>query len=175
MLSGVVSLSGAGCGYRFAPLGGELPEGVRTVCVPVFRNDTAEPGLEALFTRKLRQELVRSGVLGNHGACEASVEGVIRGVGSAPTILTEPLYEGNTRVAEPQLASYRASVTVGLRLVREGRVLSAAVVSGTEDFLPGTAGVSGDVLESEANRQAALQRLAETLMREGYERLASGG
>lgn len=168
----VLLLSGLGCGYRFVPRGAGLPEGVRTVCAPVFRNDTPEPGLELLFTRAFRQELVRAGVLGGT-SCEASVEGSVVSVGSAPTILTEPVYQGNTRVAEPQLASYRASAAVLLRLVRDGRVLSETVVSGNEDFLPGTASVSGDILEAEANRQAALHRLAETLMREGYDRLAS--
>jgi hypothetical protein len=168
----VLLLSGLGCGYRFVPRGAGLPEGVRTVCAPVFRNDTPEPGLELLFTRAFRQELVRAGVLGD-ASCEAAVEGAVVAVGSAPTIITEPVYQGNTRVAEPQLASYRASAAVLLRLVRDGRVVSEALVSGNEDFLPGTASVSGDVLEAEANRQAALHRLAETLMREGYDRLAS--
>ncbi|HYO51599.1 LPS assembly lipoprotein LptE [Archangium sp.] len=169
----VLVLSAAGCGYRFTPRGAGLPEGVRSVCAPVFRNDTPEPGLELLFTRTFRLELVRAGMLGGAGVCEALVEGVVEGVGSTPTVVTEPVYEGNTRVAEPQLASYRASATVLLRLMRDGRVLSETRVSGTEDFLPGTASVSGDVLEAEANRQAALHRLAETLMREGYDRLAS--
>ena len=170
----VFLLSGLGCGYRFTPRGAAaLPEGVRSLCAPVFRNDTAEPALEALFTRVFRQELVRAGVLGSEGACEARVEGVVLVVGSNPTILTEPVYEGNTLVAAPQIASYRAWATVQLRLTRDGRVLSETTVSGTEDFLPGTTGVSGDVLEAEANRQAALHRLAETLVREGYDRLAS--
>ncbi len=169
----VVWLSVVGCGYRFTPQGAGLPEGVRSVCAPVFRNDTAEPALEALFTRVFRQELVRVGVLGGTGACDASVEGVVAAVSSAPTILTAPVYAGNTLVAAPQLASYRTSVTVVLRLVREGRVVAETTVSGNEDFLPGTASVTGDVLEAEANRQAALHRLAETLMREGYDRLAS--
>ena len=168
----VLLLTGFGCGYRFTSRGAGLPEGVHTVCAPVFRNDTPEPGLELLFTRAFRQELVRAGVLGG-GTCEAHVEGVVVAVGSVPTILTEPVYQGNTRVADPQLASYRASAAVLLRLVRDGRILSETTVSGNEDFLPGTASVSGDVLESEANRQAALHRLAETLMREGYDRLAS--
>lgn len=166
-------LSAAGCGYRFTPRGAGLPEGVRSVCAPVFSNNTAEPGLELLFTRSLRQELVRAGVLGGTGACEATLEGVVEGVGSAPTVVTEPVFQGNTQLAPPQLASYRASATVLLRLRRDGRLLAETRVSGTEDFLPGTASVSGDVLEVEANRQAALYRLAETLMREGYDRLAS--
>jgi hypothetical protein len=163
----------AGCGYRFTSRAEGLPEGVRSVCAPIFRNDTAEPGLEVVFTRVFRQELERAGALGGSGSCQASVEGVVEGVNSAPTIVTDPVYQGNVQVVPSQLASYRASVGVRLRLVRDGRVLAETSVSGNEDFLPGTAGVSGDILEAEANRQAALSRLAETLMREGYERLAN--
>ncbi len=151
----VLLLSGLGCGYRFAPGGSGLPEGVRSVCAPVFRNDTPEPGLEVLFTRAFRQELLRAGVLGS-GTCEASIEGVVVSVSSYPTLI-----------------NYRASATVVVRLVKDGRVLSETMVSGNEDFLTGQPGVPVDVLEAEANRQAALQRLGEALMREAYDRLAS--
>ncbi len=168
----VLLLSGLGCGYRFVPRGSGLPEGVRSVCAPVFRNDTAEPALELLFTRFLRQELVRAGVLGGSGSCDASVEGVVSAVWSGPIGRAEPLYQGTENVTDSSQANYRTSATVVLRLMRDGQVLSEATVSGSEDFLPGTARVSGDILDAEANRQSALQRLAETLMREGYDRLA---
>ncbi len=162
-----VLVMGPGCGYRFVPRDGTLPEGVRNVCAPVFLNETSEPGLETLFTRAMRQEMVRSGTLGDGAVCDARLEGVVVNVNSYPTIVTEQTIEnGVTR--PPQLASYRAFAEARLRLVKDERVLSETSVSGTEDYLPG----SGDVLEAEANRQAALHRLSETLMREGYERLA---
>lgn len=162
-----VLVMGLGCGYRFVPRDGTLPEGVRAVCAPMFRNDTPEPGLETLFTRAFRHELVRAGTLGGGAVCDSNLEGVVMFVGSSPTIVTEPIIE-NGRERGPQLASYRASAAVNLKLTKDGRVLAETSVSGTEDYLPG----SGDVLEAEANRQAALHRLSETLMREGYERLA---
>jgi Lipopolysaccharide-assembly len=169
----VLLLSGLGCGYRFTSRSVGLPEGVHSVCAPVFRNDTPEPGLEVLFTEAFRQELVRAGRLGGTGACEASVEGVVVAVSSAPTITAEPSYQGTPLAAGAQLASYRASAAVLLRLSKEGRVVSETTVSGNEDFVPGTTNASGDILEAEANRRAALHRLAETLMREGLDRLAS--
>jgi hypothetical protein len=99
--------------------------------------------------------------------CDARLEGVVTNVNSYPTIVTEPTIENG--VERPaQLASYRAFAEARLRLLKDERVLAETSVSGTEDYLPG----SGDVLEAEANRQAALHRLTETLMREGYERLA---
>jgi hypothetical protein len=168
-------VAGLGCGYRFVPRDATLPEGVRSVCAHVFVNETPEPGLETLFTQALRQELVRAGTLGDGAACEARIEGIVTGVNSSPTIVTEPIPEVRSDDGvlvkpgvPPQLASYRAFAEARLRLIKDERVLSETSVSGTEDYLPG----SGDVLEAEANRQAALHRLSETLMREGYERLA---
>ncbi|HET9449524.1 MAG TPA: LPS assembly lipoprotein LptE [Aggregicoccus sp.] len=158
----------AGCGYRFTPRGGALPEGVRAVCAPLFQNRTAEPGLETLFTQSLREQLVRAGTLANAG-CEARIEGEVQWVGSGPTIVTQAVVDEEGRTLKnPQLASYRASASALLRLKKDDRVLSETVVTGAEDFLPG-----GDVVEAETNRQAALRRLTETLMREGYDRLAS--
>jgi Lipopolysaccharide-assembly len=157
-------VAGLGCGYRFVARDATLPEGVRSVCAPVFVNETPEPGLETLFTQAMRQELVRAGTLGDGAVCDARLEGIVTIVNSSPTILTEPTEANPT----PQLASYRAFAEARLRLLKDERVLSETSVSGTEDYLPG----SGDVLEAEANRQAALHRLSETLMREGYERLA---
>jgi hypothetical protein len=162
-----VLVAALGCGYRFVPRDATLPEGVRSVCAPLFLNETPEPALETLFTRAMRQELVRAGTLGDGAACEARLEGAVTSVSSYPTIVTEPTIE-NGQQRPAQLASYRAFAQARLRLVRGGQILAETTVSGTEDYLPG----SGDVLEAEANRQAALHRLSETLMREGYERLA---
>ncbi|MBF5046345.1 hypothetical protein FGE12_28270 [Aggregicoccus sp. 17bor-14] len=160
---------GSGCGYRFTARGGALPEGVKSVCAPLFVNHTAEPGLETLFTQSLREQLVRAGALA-HGGCEARIEGEVQWIGSGPTIVTQAVLADDkvTVLQNPQLASYRASAGVVLRLKKDGRVLSETAVTGWEDFLPG-----GDVVEAETNRQAALRRLTETLMREGYDRLAS--
>lgn len=165
----VLLVSGVGCGYRFVPRDGQLPAGVKSVCAPIFVNETPEPAIETLFTRAFRQELARSGTLAK-GSCDATVEGAVLGVGSAPTIVAEPVIRDGVQVQPSQLASYRASASVRLRLVKDGQVLRETVLSRNEDFLPGT----GDILETEANRQAALHRLAEALMREGYEQLATG-
>jgi hypothetical protein len=70
-----------------------------------------------------------------------------------------------------QLASYRLTGTVRLRLQRGGRTVSEVTVTGTEDYLPDRQGA--DVLRTEQARGAALTRLAETLARDGFERLAT--
>ncbi|QSQ14638.1 LPS assembly lipoprotein LptE [Myxococcus landrumensis] len=144
----------AGCGYRLTPRGEGLPAGAKTVCAPIFTNETPEPALETLFTRYLRQELTRVGKLGAGTSCDAKVEGTVLQVWSSPTIVGR---------------FFRVHAQVRLRWVKEGQQPQETVVFGTEDYLPG----SGDVLEAEANRQAAMDRLAAVLMRDGFDRLAN--
>jgi hypothetical protein len=165
-----------------------LPEGIREVYAPVFVNRTGsnpitrlgetyraanEPGVEAIFTQAFREQLLRAGVAGSPNS-EARIEGEILGVDTLPTVLT---------VAQ-SLASYRVSARMRLRLVKNGRQLSTIDVSGFEDFIPSrevaltadgmTHIVEGDVLRTETNRMSAIKRLAETMTRDGYDRLATG-
>lgn len=161
-------LLAAGCGYRFTAGGAPLPDGVRTVHVPVFVNRTSETGVEAVFTELLRQRCMRAGVLGGEGS-DARIEGEVRGVYGAPTILD----------IKGQLASYRMYGTATLRLVKGGQVLRQIDISGQEDYLPrvdvgGGRAVEGDPLLTDAQRTAAVRRLAEALMRDGYEQLTTG-
>lgn len=159
------ALVSAGCGYRFAASGDPLPEGVNRVRAPLFTNRTQEPGLETVFTQALRGELMRAGISTSANA-ESELQGELLNVWGGPTILTTPSVQGEVST----LASYRVFAVVRLRLVTNGRVLKEADVSGSEDYLPGQ-----DLLRAEANRQAALQRLADRLMREGYDRLRVRG
>ncbi|MFL5321977.1 MAG: LPS assembly lipoprotein LptE [Myxococcaceae bacterium] len=129
--------------------------------VPVFTNRTAESGVEAVFTESLREQCTRAGVLGG-ATSDARIEGEVRSIGGAPTILAP----------NGTLASYRLYGNAHLKLVKGGRVLSEIDVSGQEDYLPDR--IDGDVLRTETNRTTAMRRLAETLMRDGYDRLTTG-
>ena len=177
-----------GCGYRFTAGGAPLPEGIQKVYAPMFINHTGsnpisrlgetyraanEPGVETIFTQAFREVLQRAGVAGEANA-PARIQGEIVSL------------EGSTSVLSPSftLASYRVYARVRLFLVKNGRQIGFAEVYGFEDYLPGrevamhsglpSVLVEGDVLLSETNRASAIQRLAETLMREGYDRLATG-
>jgi hypothetical protein len=160
------------CGYRFTAPGGPLPQGIKAAAVPMMQNVTPEPSAETFFTQALREQLLRAGTLGGDAA-EARIEGTLLAVSSAPMV-TSPTGRGPT---------YRLNAVVGLRLVRNGTVLADIQVAGDEDVQPGVnvppgtnppPGTTADVLLTEANRQAGLRRLADTMMREGYERLCTG-
>lgn len=49
-----------GCGYRFAGQGNPLLADRATIAIPYFRNNTYEPGAEALFTHAFVQEFLES-------------------------------------------------------------------------------------------------------------------
>ncbi|NOJ78458.1 hypothetical protein HNV28_08895 [Myxococcus xanthus] len=150
----------AGCGYRLAPRGDGLPAGVTSLCAPVFLNATPEPTLETVFTRFLRQELIRVGRLGSAESCDGRMEGTVLSVANTPTTVVG-------KSTSPGFF-FRVSARAQIRLVKDGQVLKQTEVFGSEDYVLG----SGDILEAEANRQVALERLAEVLMRDGYDRLA---
>ena len=157
VLLALAGVLGAGCGYRFTAPGGPLPGGIRAVRAPVFANHTGEPAAETFFTEAFREELARAGTLGGEGT-DAEVEGTLVSVGSGPLVSSPG-----------RLPSYRLSATARLVLRRAGREVAATTVSGFEDYPPGA-----DILLTEANRQAALRRVAQVLMRDGYERLCAG-
>jgi len=52
-----------GCGYKFQGSGSVLPDDIKTVSIPVVKNETSESGLEIEFTEKLRSRFERFGVV----------------------------------------------------------------------------------------------------------------
>ena len=153
----LVAMAATGCGYRFVAPNSTLPKGIEAVQVPVFKNNTAEPGAEALFTDALRELYLHNGKLGDENT-EARVEGTLVSVASLPLVGTAG-----------KLPNYRVNIVVQLQLVKGAQALTIITVTGGEEF-PGGA----DLLWSETWRSAAIRRVAEAMMREGAERLATG-
>ncbi|MES2310484.1 MAG: LptE family protein [Verrucomicrobiota bacterium] len=55
---------GAGCsGYRLGNIGGKEIQGVRTVCVPVVKNEAYEPGLQVMTTNAIIRRFEDDGTL----------------------------------------------------------------------------------------------------------------
>ncbi|HEY3445924.1 MAG TPA: LPS assembly lipoprotein LptE [Myxococcales bacterium] len=162
------------CGYRFTAGGGALPGGARTLYVPVFKNATAEAGLEGPFTDALRQELARWGREGGE-LSDATAVGEITLIGGGPAIATNT-FSPDTGVFLAVAASYQVVATVVVRVMKGGAQVAQTTVTGGEDYLPRRADVTANapatgVLEAEANRRMALRRLAATLMKQAYQNL----
>jgi len=140
-----VALAAWGCGY--APVRGRSVEGLRVAPV---KNATAQAEAGGIFASELRRELAGRGRLepDESQAKELHAELV--------TLRSLPSGVG----AEGGAASYR--IDAELR-IRAGDYADA--VTGGEDYLTGV-----DVLGTEANRRAALRRLARALAAEAIER-----
>ena len=146
----------AGCGYRFTAPNASLP--VHSARVPIFINRTAEPAAELAFTQAARDQLERAGRLGGPDA-EGVLEGTILAVSSGPFLSAPTLF---------RYPVFRMTATLSLTLKKGGLSVGATTVSVSEEFPSGA-----DVLLTESNRAAALRRLADAAIREGFERLQS--
>src|SRR5512143_19479 len=80
-LAAVLATSPA-CGYRLRGTGSSLPTRIRTVCVPVFKNQTTRFELDVKLTRAVVSELVARGkvaISADPAAADAVLEGEITG------------------------------------------------------------------------------------------------
>jgi len=150
-----------GCGYRFTSAGAGFPQGIHKVFAPVIVNRTTEPGLEGVFTEALREQLSRGGYLGGEGS-EGRLDGELVN-----------LYARVAQLAPGTSGSltYRVSAVLRVRLFKGSTLLAQTDVSGSEDYLPA---LRPDVLTTEANRQAAIRRLASALASDAVTRLQTG-
>ena len=72
----------AGCGYRLAGRDNPLLDGINTIAIPYFKNDSFEAGAEALFTRAFADEFIQSKRLQvvNIDAADVILRGTIKTV-----------------------------------------------------------------------------------------------
>lgn len=132
------------CGY--APVRSRPSQALRVAAV---KNQTAQPEAGGIFAAELRGELAGRGRL----AADSS---------SAPELWAEltSLYAVPTIAGSEGAAAFQLYASL---IVRAGDYVDT--VAGGEGYLAGV-----DVLGTEANRRAALRRLARTLARTAVER-----
>ena len=133
------------CGY--APVRGRPAGGVRVAPV---KNATAQAEAGGIFAAELRRELAGRGRLAPDGSSAPELSTEIVALTSAPTGVG----------AEGGAVSYRLDAQLRVRAPGYEDVVALG-----EDYLTGV-----DVLGTEANRRAALRRLARAIAAEAVER-----
>jgi outer membrane lipopolysaccharide assembly protein LptE/RlpB len=151
----------AGCGYT---VGGTLPRHIQTVGVPVFRNRTAEPAVEALITRAIVEAFSTNGRLRvvSPDAADAVLDGEV-----TEYQLVSIAFDPRANVRE-----YRLVVTLNVRFrdVRENRILfEQAALQERADFRVVSAVSETISLEEGAVRAAAVD-IARTVVNLAVER-----
>lgn len=71
------------CAYKLSNAVDKLPGGIKTITVPLFKNDSKEPQVEVYFTNAFKSEVLRFGkinLVNNEHEAEAVVTGTIKSV-----------------------------------------------------------------------------------------------
>ncbi len=113
IISLVLLICLAGCGYHFPGQSGALPGGVEKLYVPLLVNKTAEPRLENELNSRISEVFARSSKISQVSSPEAA-EAVLRGTISS--YQTRALsYDSNDDIGE-----YRSTMVVDVALQRTG-------------------------------------------------------
>jgi len=150
-----VLVVGTGCGYRLGGQGLGPSLEIRSIAVPPFINATYEAGIETTVTDALLRELIKDRRLKVVGVDEADavMEGTVTSFATSSVA-----YDLSGFVLE-----YRTWVTLDviLRRGKKGEILwSRRDLSETDVYR-----VSSEVRFTEAEKERAIQRIAEELAR----------
>jgi len=160
----LIALAVQGCGYRFSVASGELPGGGKRLIVPIASHRGVEPWMAIHFTRALRAEAERAGLVlvepGAEGApaLQARLDearAVPRGVA---------VYGGNFRAREQEV-----TMRVELTLSGDGQPARKFALQDRASYLS-----APDLRGTEANRQLAARRVLDGLARQAVERISRG-
>jgi hypothetical protein len=147
-------LAAVGCGYTLAKPG-EMPKG-QSLRVTEFRNHTAQVEAGGVFAAALREELAARGRLATEGSKAPALAGELLALRSTPSAL-----------GAQGANAFRLEADVRIRVLDASGASYEDRATLAEDYLAGV-----DVLGTEANRRAALLRLARSASRELIERLS---
>ncbi len=143
----------AGCGWRFAERTDAIPRELETVAVPLWKNDTAEPGIETLFTNAIVKEFASKGWLRPTSISRADtvLEGRIEDIDIQPLSFSSVAIELENRVT--------VTASVVLKRKSDQTILwSTSRLVGSEEY-----DATPDFNVNLRNREQALRKLAADL------------
>src|SRR3990172_1119743 len=158
----LVSFSFAGCGYQIAGRGVHIPEGVRTLAIPVFENKTLEPIVEEELTPVVIREFLRDSRI---EVVSRSQTGLVL-QGSVTSYKESPLsFDQDQNVLE-----YRITVITHLVLVRQfSEILWERDVTESAEYR-----ASSDVMSTRVAKLLALREIARNLAQNAADRVLQG-
>jgi len=153
----LLSLFFSACGYRFTGRGG-LPQGIKTVYIPMLENRTSETGAENIFTNDLIYEFTKNSEAASKDKADAYLSGTIKSM-SIDTISHRGTHTSLER---------RVKITLDLKLTdADGKVVWVAKdISENEEY-----DVMSDKLNTEQNRLDAISALSKRLAEKVHNRL----
>lgn len=175
----------AGCGYQLGFGERALPEGVKSVHIPIFINDTFETGSEVYFSNALREEITRSRIarLASPDQAEANLVGRIIRVDYVQT--TQDMRERDQVVKDSGVrylprgtvltTEYLVRVTVEVQMIQDNKVVWKQWLRDERLYDAPQIGLQGintaNTNYNHSARQTVLKNLAQVMMHELYGRL----
>ncbi|MBI5407683.1 MAG: LptE family protein [Nitrospirae bacterium] len=161
------SFSFTGCGYQIAGRGAHIPEGVRTLAIPVFENKTLEPIVEEELTPAVIREFLRDSRIEVVNRPQAGL--VLRG--SVTSYKESPLsFDKDQNVLE-----YRIIVVTHLILVRQERDAAPTGILWERDVTESAEyRASSDVMSTRVAKLLALREIARNLAQNVADRVLQG-
>jgi hypothetical protein len=178
----VAAIVSAGCGYRLAGTGVNVPESARTIRIEPYVNHTRENGLEVRLHRAIEDEFRRRGAVRvvTEGDADLVLSGDIRRFVTVPVTFSATdeavQYQGTILVATRLVERASGRVLYETKALQESQdfgVVSGVVIASSPHFQRGTMNASDlpnltDVQIAEARRHEALRELLDLLARDVY-------
>lgn len=142
-----------GCGYGFRGTVNNLPPDIKGIYIPVFVNETSEPGAEVVFANALIYEFTRSRIL--QVVPESSAQAQL--IGKIKTVSIDPVIYAN----QTQALQRRVTVILDVSLRRSDNqkiLWQNKTLSRFEVYY-----VANDPLQTDQNKQTALAKIAKDL------------
>ncbi|MCO5113472.1 MAG: LPS assembly lipoprotein LptE [Bdellovibrionaceae bacterium] len=175
----------SGCGYQLGFGHRALPEGVKSIYIPIFINDTFETGSEVYFANALREEIVRSKIarVVNPDHAEAQLQGRIVRVDYIQTIQDarerDQLSKDSGVRFMPRgtvlTTEYLVRVTVEVQMLKDNKVVWKQWLRDERLYDAPQIGLeavnTANTNYNHSARQTVLKNLAQVMMHELYGRL----
>lgn len=157
----LLAVMSSGCGYALAGRGSSLPEYIRVIGVPLFKNATAIFDVDRLITERVRTELIGRGsyrVVPDATGVDALVEATITSVSITPSS-----FDQNNQASRYNI-TIAASVT--FRDVKANKeIWSNPSVTFTDEYQLTSASSAGEAVTFFGQDTAAQTRLAANFAR----------
>ena len=138
------------CGYRLTPVGGIVPEGPKTIAIPVFLNLTNEPMVDTVLTRAVVNEFFTDGRLKITSPEDADL--ILR------CKITKFELTPSAYTTDPYVQSYNVNITISFTLedAKTGKML-LVVNNLTNQFISSYSVTLGGISVTKTAKEAAIE------------------
>ena len=171
----IAAFAQVGCAYRVGLAERQIPGGYSLIAVPIFKNLSAEPGAEVLFTNAMIREIERSSLakVTNKSGAQVVLEGSVQGVTYAATeTVAKDLPPGTI---QNKTYSVRINASLKLQRVSDQKVIWTGAFEGESTYFAPLVSVTGlntvNSLYNHSAHQKEIEKLAESMMAEAQDRM----